>query len=97
MARHPDQTLWELFTKTLDEDVQKWVHGPSPVEKAADGVVHFTAKVIEEFITMIWAAFKWIVKFPFEYKKEWQQVCLLFLLVSKFLPTLPVLVPCPKF
>ncbi|WAQ86941.1 hypothetical protein PtA15_7A670 [Puccinia triticina] len=74
MAQHPDQTLWELFTKTLGEDLQKWVNGPNPVEKAADGVVHFTAGVIEQFITMIWAAFKWVVKFPFEFKKEWHQV-----------------------
>ncbi|KAA1066797.1 hypothetical protein PGT21_025326 [Puccinia graminis f. sp. tritici] len=73
MARHPDQTLWELFTKTLDQDIQNWIHGPNPVEKAADGVVHFTVEVIEQFIKMIWAAFKWVVKFPFKLKKEWQQ------------------------
>ncbi|KAI9612802.1 hypothetical protein KEM48_004037 [Puccinia striiformis f. sp. tritici PST-130] len=74
MNEHPDQTLWELFTKTLDEDVQKWVNGPSPAEKALDGVVHLTAEVLEELIEMMWAAFKWIVKFPFEYKKESKQV-----------------------
>ncbi|POW09475.1 hypothetical protein PSTT_06788 [Puccinia striiformis] len=74
MNEHPDQTLWELFTKTLDEDVQKWVNGPSPAEKALDGVVHLTAEVLEELIEMMWAAFKWIVKFPFEYKKESKQI-----------------------
>ncbi|WAR61657.1 hypothetical protein PtB15_12B347 [Puccinia triticina] len=74
LARHPDQTLWELFTTTLDQDLEKWKHGPNPAEKAADGVVHFTAEVLKDLIEMMWAAFKWIVKFPFEYKKEWKQV-----------------------
>ncbi|PLW19660.1 hypothetical protein PCANC_08916 [Puccinia coronata f. sp. avenae] len=74
MNSHPDQTLWELFTKTLDDDIQKWIHGPIPIEKAADAVVDATAEIISEFIKMVWAAFKWIVKFPFEFNKEWKQV-----------------------
>lgn len=74
MDKHPDKTLWELFTNTLHEDVKAWVEGPHPVEKAADAVVEFTADVIKDFIMMVWGALKWIVKFPFQSKKEWKQV-----------------------
>ncbi|MBW0470701.1 hypothetical protein O181_010416 [Austropuccinia psidii MF-1] len=74
MDQHPDETLWELFTRTLNEDVKNWRNGPHPTEAAADAVVKFTAELLQQFVLMIWAAFKWVVKFPFESRKEWKQV-----------------------
>ncbi|KAG0140577.1 hypothetical protein CROQUDRAFT_664994 [Cronartium quercuum f. sp. fusiforme G11] len=74
LQAHPDQTLWELFTHTLYDDVHKWVTGSNPVESGADWVVHFVADVVQNFILMMWAAFKWVVKFPFHPRKEWKQV-----------------------
>lgn len=74
LQSHPDQTLWELFTHTLYEDLHRWATGTDPIESGADGVVEFVAEVIQNFVLMIWAAFKWMVKFPFQPKTEWKQV-----------------------
>ncbi|EGG12859.1 uncharacterized protein MELLADRAFT_58767 [Melampsora larici-populina 98AG31] len=74
LQSHPDQTLWELFTHTLYNDIHKWATGEDPIESGADAVVHFVSDVVQNFILMIWAAFKWVVKFPFQPKTEWKQV-----------------------
>ncbi|KAI8449615.1 hypothetical protein BY996DRAFT_6418267 [Phakopsora pachyrhizi] len=74
LDEHPDQTLWDLFSKTLSDDISKWIHGPNPLEKALDVSVEFVADVLQQFVLMIWAAFKWVVKFPFQAKKEWKEL-----------------------
>lgn len=74
LQSHPDQTLWELFTHTLYNDVHKWATGENPVESGADAVVTYVADVVQNFVLMMWAAFKWLVKFPFQPRKEWKQV-----------------------
>ncbi|KAH9818982.1 hypothetical protein DFH28DRAFT_1080319 [Melampsora americana] len=74
LQSHPDQTLWELFTHTLYDDIHRWATGSDPIESGADAVVHFVSDVIQNFILMIWGAFKWVVKFPFQPKTEWKQV-----------------------